>query len=542
MYLRRIIAILTVVLGASLGALGQGSATSSPGVVYVNVAPAGSCNAGALIRQLITGTGATYTCQSISGGVGTWTALGSGTATSVPWSGITAPTANLSIVNGSYTSTFTTTTGVSQFFAFKNSTAALVGASQSSPIISNCGTEWHASASTEGCLAMQFVPGTGTDAANSFNFTHTGSATGLTTTNFPGPVAAGAVGSNPGVIVLPGNTATLAVTANTAGWEAPNSASFTAYWLQLPTTGPSGTQVLQCGTPSSGISACSFANGSGGVTSFSGDSGGFISNSSSTGAVTATLATQAAKSMMVGPRFGSAASPTMVASPSPIYNHDPTAWVFIWDDFDCDPATLGGDFGCKQWLLSGTPGTPAVDVTPTATGNFYGAWKCTTGTVSTNNCVMIPGPSNGGTDTLSYNTATGDIYVRVACGSTTNVSCFVGLMNISNSSAGGETGTNAIGIGYDTSQGDTHSMCVTRAASTSTRTSLANTPDVNFHTYHIRLANGTIGCSIDGGTEVAQSTNVPSVKLSPNVNLITRTTSAEIFEIDYWWSAIGLSR
>jgi|HubBroStandDraft_4_1064222.scaffolds.fasta_scaffold00021_58 hypothetical protein len=180
------------------------------------------------------------------------------------WNNNAAPSGNLSIANGANTSIFTTTTGVSQFFAWKNNTAALVGTSQSSPINSLCGTEWHASASVEGCLALQFVPGTGTDAANSFNFTHTGSATGLTTANFPGPVAAGAVGSNPGAVVLPGNTGTLTPIANTAGFIGPNSASFTATWYQLPITGPSGTQSLECGTPSSNISSCSFVTVGGG--------------------------------------------------------------------------------------------------------------------------------------------------------------------------------------------------------------------------------------------------------------------------------------
>jgi hypothetical protein len=51
------------------------------GVLYVSTAPSGSCAAGAKIEKLVTGGGATYTCQSISGGTGTWGTLSSSSAT-----------------------------------------------------------------------------------------------------------------------------------------------------------------------------------------------------------------------------------------------------------------------------------------------------------------------------------------------------------------------------------------------------------------------------------------------------------------------------
>src|ERR1700690_4208675 len=50
----------------------------SPGVIYVSVAPSGSCPAGSKINQLTTGTGATYSCQNFTNGVGTWAALAGG--------------------------------------------------------------------------------------------------------------------------------------------------------------------------------------------------------------------------------------------------------------------------------------------------------------------------------------------------------------------------------------------------------------------------------------------------------------------------------
>lgn len=68
-----------------------------------------------------------------------------------------------------------------------------------------------------------------------------------------------------GYINMPGNTANQAVTANTVGVMGPTSSTFTGYALQLPATGPTNSlPVLSCGTPSSGVSPCTFvANGSG---------------------------------------------------------------------------------------------------------------------------------------------------------------------------------------------------------------------------------------------------------------------------------------
>lgn len=185
----------------------------------------------------------------------------SGTATNETgylWNNFANPTGNLALSNGSSTSIFSTTTAISQFFAWKNTTAALVGTSQSSPINALCGTEWHASASVEGCAAFQFIPGTGADAANTISLSHTGSATGVTTSQFPGPVASGNDAVHAGYLNLVGNTANATVAANTVGFMGPTSASFTAYALQLPSTNPSGTQYLGCGTPSSSVSACTW--------------------------------------------------------------------------------------------------------------------------------------------------------------------------------------------------------------------------------------------------------------------------------------------
>lgn len=51
--------------------------TTPPGVVKVGTAPSGSCSQG-VAGQLVTTTGAVWTCQNITAGTGTWTLLSSG--------------------------------------------------------------------------------------------------------------------------------------------------------------------------------------------------------------------------------------------------------------------------------------------------------------------------------------------------------------------------------------------------------------------------------------------------------------------------------
>jgi hypothetical protein len=201
--------------------------------------------------------------QETSAGVPSWTTPAGGSSA---WSSLTAPTGagNFPLAMGSNTSIFTTTTALSQMFAWKNVTAATVSASQASPINSICGRAWNG-ADIEDCLTLQETPGNGSNAAITFAVGHTGSSTGLVTTTFPGPVQAGASGTNAGMLSLPGNTSNPALPANSFSFIGPASASFTAYALQFSTTPPSGNQNIQCGTPSGGVSACSFVSGGSGV-------------------------------------------------------------------------------------------------------------------------------------------------------------------------------------------------------------------------------------------------------------------------------------
>src|SRR6202451_2904352 len=89
--MRRWLILLGMLVAGATEALRQGSSTSPAGVNYVSSAPSGSCVAGSVMQVLTTGAGTVYACQSITAGVGTWTALSSagstGTVTSFTLNG-----------------------------------------------------------------------------------------------------------------------------------------------------------------------------------------------------------------------------------------------------------------------------------------------------------------------------------------------------------------------------------------------------------------------------------------------------------------------
>lgn len=178
---------------------------------------------------------------------------GGGTGT---WSGLTNPSpANLSLPLGTFTSIFTTTSAVPQFFAWKNTTAAIVGTSQGSPVLSDCGTAFHGSASVEDCFTLSHLPGNGNDAGITVNLGHTGSSTGLVTFQAPGPVASGSDGVHAAEFSLLGNTTLPTLIANSFSMLGPNSASFTGYAWQPPTAENGSAGILHVGAASSHISA-----------------------------------------------------------------------------------------------------------------------------------------------------------------------------------------------------------------------------------------------------------------------------------------------
>lgn len=208
--------------------------------------------------QLSTGTTTTNDCVKYDANgntVDAGSACGSGGAPA--WSSITNGSGNLAITTGG-TSIFSTTSALNQFFAYKNTTAAVVGTSQGSPIVSTCGRAFHGSADVEDCLTISELPGNGNDAAIAFNIAHAGTSTGTVTTNFPGPVSTGSDGVHPSYATMVGNTTAPTVGSNLFALIGPPAATFTAYGLQFSSTAPAADGVMKVSNVSSGVSTVSY--------------------------------------------------------------------------------------------------------------------------------------------------------------------------------------------------------------------------------------------------------------------------------------------
>jgi hypothetical protein len=126
----------------------------------------------------------------------------------VLWSSLGAPTGNLSLTMAGNLSTFNTTTALAAFFGWKNTTAAVVGTSQGSPVPAICGRAFHGSADVEDCLTLSELPGNGNDAAIQLSIGHTGTSTGGIDTAVPGTVTSGTSNSpgTAGYLFLPQGT------------------------------------------------------------------------------------------------------------------------------------------------------------------------------------------------------------------------------------------------------------------------------------------------------------------------------------------------
>lgn len=72
-------------------------------------------------------------------------------------------------------------------------------------------------------------------------------------------------GTHAGIASVVGNTTVPnSLPSNSVGFLGPNSASFTSYFLQFPSTAPSAN-FLQCAAPSSNVSACTWASAGAGL-------------------------------------------------------------------------------------------------------------------------------------------------------------------------------------------------------------------------------------------------------------------------------------
>lgn len=100
----------------------------------------------------------------------------------VAWSAISNASANLTLVNAGFSTTFNQTSAVT--WAWANVTAATSTVAQSSPILSISGQYWTGSASAADGWTVQNVLANGTNGASTLTITHSGS-TGNAQVQFP---------------------------------------------------------------------------------------------------------------------------------------------------------------------------------------------------------------------------------------------------------------------------------------------------------------------------------------------------------------------
>lgn len=185
----------------------------------------------------------------------TWTQQLNTGGSAGAWSAITNPSGNLALSMAGNTSIFSTTTALSELFGWENTTAAVVGTSQGSPIPLVCGTGFHSSASVKVCAGWGLLPGNGNDAAITVNHLVTTTSTGPITDQFSGGLASGSDGVHAAIVSLLGNTTAPALPSNTFSFLGPNSASFTAFSWQPPTAENGSAGIAHLGAASSHISA-----------------------------------------------------------------------------------------------------------------------------------------------------------------------------------------------------------------------------------------------------------------------------------------------
>jgi hypothetical protein len=151
---------------------------------------------------------------------------------SIAWNQIGNPSGSLSLNMSTFTSTFNTTSALSQLFAWKNTTPATSSTSQGSPVLANCGRAWIGS-DTEACSTWSILPGNGSNAALTVTFGVSGSSTGITTTVFPGPITSGTDNSIAGQL----QTSNGSANAHTIWGSAATTTNTILGFATVPTTG-----------------------------------------------------------------------------------------------------------------------------------------------------------------------------------------------------------------------------------------------------------------------------------------------------------------
>jgi hypothetical protein len=93
----------------------------------------------------------------------------------------------------------------------------------------------------------------------------------------------------------------------------------------------------------------------------------------------------------------------------------------------------------------------------------------------------------------------------------------------------------ASGIYMEKVLADTEWFAVTRTTSVQSRSAALAAVDTGWHRLRIRRVDaGAIGFTLDGGTEVTLTTNIPTVALNPVIQIINGAAANKTLDIDFF--------
>jgi hypothetical protein len=255
-----------------------------------------------------------------------------------------------------------------------------------------------------------------------------GSAADIWSNVFAAQLTSAADGVHAGKVSLVGNTTAPAIAANTFNILGPSAATFTAYGLQFPTTGPTNAApLLSCATPVSSVSTCSFVAASGGLVfpatvSGTTTSGGIPYFSSTT--VLTSSAVLGALDIVVGGGAGAApAASALQVSASTIQNSVTTTATIYQGGQDASSAAALGAGTFRGADETGAGGAASAG----GSGIIRGGNNAATNAASQAGSVeIIPGSSTGATQGLQGLLAISESYVKGGGTSTLwNLQCIV---------------------------------------------------------------------------------------------------------------------
>ncbi len=266
-----------------------------------------------------------------------------------------------------------------------------------------------------------------------------------------------------------------------------------------------------------------------------------ILNPSTSGTIVATLASTAATTQSVSDNSTKLATTAYVDRMGPVG----VGAIGFKDDFitftGSGNISTSAAFQCDTpWLaVQVSAGTQSASQTTDATFANPGNIKFTTTSTSGQGVALFKGNVAGGSGVLGAlgSNAGWELHVIVKLGQTTN--CCLRIGAAKSGQAASDAPTDGIYFEYDTantSNSDTKFTGVIRSSSTS---SYINThsinADTNFHHFRIRSTSaGTVGFTVDGGTEDTLNSNVTTSALTPFFQLITRTAGTANATIDYF--------